>query len=233
MQSSVPTFDIPFFKGYMDEAPTKENGWKLDHDGPVSKEFKDSPLKIYKKLIEGEPIVTIRVEASLKGVRLENLFTMATDIKYREKMERAPKVIKTVEQFNKNTDVIYTEMEFPFPLSNREFLQKRLYFGNKEDKELVKRLGMYEKDHRYYAVLVQSTERDDYPKKNEPIRAETKIQFILIEEVPNDPHTVKYTMVMCQRMNGDIPNMMINKMSSKMPIKIVEGFLDLYPKCFN
>ena len=233
MQSSTPVFDIPFFKSYMDEAPTKENGWILAHEGPVEKKTPESTLKVYKKLVEGEPTVTIKTEGYFKGVKAENLFTMFKDISYREKLGHKPKVIKVVEQINKNSDVIYVELDLPFPMTNRDMVQKRLYLGNKEDADLVRELGLYQKDHKYYAVLVQSTERPEYPAKSKPIRAEIKIQFVLIEEDPKDPESTRISMVMCQKMNGDVPNMLINKISTKMPVGMMTGFVELYRKTFN
>ena len=40
MQNTAPTFDVSAFKTFLDESPTQDNGWKLDHDGPIKK---DSP----------------------------------------------------------------------------------------------------------------------------------------------------------------------------------------------
>ena len=38
--SSIPDFDIQQFKSVMTQDPTQENGWTLQYEGSVDKEFK-------------------------------------------------------------------------------------------------------------------------------------------------------------------------------------------------
>ena len=174
----------------------------------------------------------MRIDAVLKGVKAENIVTMQRDISYREKMGRPPKQIKVIGQTSKNSDIIYVELDLPFPMTNRDFVQKRLFVSNKEDPELVRKLGLFDWNHGYHAILVQSTENAGYPAKSKPIRGETKMHHILLEEDPNDKSVLKMKIIISQQLNGDIPKMLLSTMSEKMPKNMMTGLLTSHKKFF-
>lgn len=230
--SSVPDFDIHQFKTVMTQEPTQENGWTLQYEGPVDLEFPDSTIKTYKKRNDAASGFTMRIDAVLKGVKAENIVTMQRDISYRGKIGKPPKQIKVVEKTSKNSDIIYIELGFPFPMTNRDIVQKRLFVSNKQDPELVQKLGLFDKSHAYHAVLIQSTEHKEYPTKEKPIRAETQMYHTLVEEDPNNKNVVRMKMVIQQQLNGDIPKVMINALGSKMPKTMITGLLTAQKKYF-
>ena len=190
-------------------------------------------MKIYQRKTQGESGITIRIEATLKNVKQENLVLMNKDITYRQKFERPPKEIKVIEQTSKNSDVIYMEMDLPFPLTNRDFVQKRLFVNNKEDPELTRQLGLWNWDHKYNAIMIQSTEREEYPEKSKPIRGETKMIYLLLEEDPRDATVVKYKMILDQDMKGDIPKLVKETLGEKMPKRMMTDILKTHKKLFN
>jgi len=190
-------------------------------------------MKMYKKMREGDEVVTVRVDGVFKGLEAEKIFKMQTDLKLKVQMSEAPAQVKLVEQVSANTDVIYLEIALPFPLANRDFVQKRLYVGNKEDPELVKKLGLYDWSHKYYAFLSEATERPEYPPKSKLVRAETKMNYWIFEEDPNEKGTVKVRLVTCQKLNGNIPNVMINKATSSIKKTMIEPIFDSYKKIFG
>ena len=75
-----------------------------------------------------------------------------------------------VEKTFKNNDVIYTELNFPFPLTNRDFLIKRLYLSNKDDADLARQLRFYTQEHKYFCSYAKEYSKADYPEKSKPIR---------------------------------------------------------------
>ena len=168
----------------------------------------------------------------MKGFKAENIYKMFSDIALRPKWDSTPKVIKLVEQISPNNDIIYQELNLPFPLTNRDFVQKRLYLDNKSNSEIIKQLGLYEREHRYFVILLESTERPEYPRKDSPVRGETKMAYYLIEEDPENSNNSKITVVMCQDLKGSIPFMVINKVATKIPHKLVGSILDNYGKLF-
>jgi len=190
-------------------------------------------MKIYKKLLEGEPTVTIRFEGTLKGISAENFYKMTQDTTIRIKWDPVPKQLKVIEKTSENSDVIYVEANLPFPMSNRDFVQERLYLNNVDHAELVKELGLYDKPNKYYVLLIKSTEREEFPPKDKPVRGNTKMSYWFIEEDPSDKNSAKVVVLQCQELKGMIPVMLVNKIAGGFPHKIIGAMLDNYPKLFG
>ncbi len=164
---------------------------------------------------------------------MDNFVLMQRDIAYREKFATPPKQIKMIDRTSQNTDIIYLEVNLPFPMTNRDFVQKRLFVCNKEDPELARKLGLFDWSHKYYAILVQSTESADCPEKSKPIRGDTKMHHMLLEEDPNDKSVLKVKMVMSQAMKGDIPQIIMGAVAKKMPKMMMGGFMASYKNFFG
>ncbi len=190
-------------------------------------------MKAFTKKETGETQYTIRIEAEVKGFNAEKIVLMMRDVEYRKQTLNPPKEMKIIEHNSKNSDVAYFEIDLPFPLTNREFVQKRLFMGNKEDPENIRKLGLYDLNHEYHAVIIQSIEREEYPIKSKPIRGETKMYYLLLEEDVNDKSVLKMRLVLCQDLKGDIPKMILNSMITKMSTKFVGDILKSYTKIFN
>jgi len=146
----------------------------------------DSTLKIFKKKTEGETVITLSIEGTIKGVNAEKFFRMLNDTECAKKAKPAPKEFKILEKINDNVDFVYIHMPLPFPMSDRDWVQQRLYLNNKDHAKLVKQLGLYDKKHKYYVLAVKSVERDDCPLVDKLIRAEIKMNYWLIEEIPGE-----------------------------------------------
>jgi len=228
--STLPDFDIAHYKTNIEEAPTEQNGWKLEYEGHVEKEFKDSTMKVYRKKETSATAYTIRIDAVLKGVKPENIVTMTRDMSYREKEERPPKHYKIVENTSESSDISYIEINLPFPMTNRDFLQKRLFLHSKKDQELVKRLGLFNWDHTFHVIMMQSVQRADYPVKSKPIRAETRMNYMLFEEDPKDSSVLKVRWVLSQDLRGDLPKFVINAMGEKVPRKMIADLMSNHAK---
>ena len=190
-------------------------------------------MKIYKKQFPGESGYTMRIDATLHNIDIDKVTLMNRDIYYRQNGAKPPKEIRVVEETSKYSDVVYTEMNFPFPMSNREFLQKRLFVSNKADPEIVKHLGLWDWGHRYNVIVIQSTEKEDFPVKEKPVRAETKMNYTLLEEDPSDRNVVRMKVVIDQDLKGDIPKFVVNSFADKMPKIIMNSFLNSYTKFFG
>jgi len=177
--------------------------------------------------------VQMHIQACLSGVKAKNVFEILKDPSYREKIGRPPKIFEIVEQTSPNSDVLYLEIDLPSPLMNRDFVQKRLYYGNRENPELVDLLNLYKVDHRYYIIIIESTERPEYPEKDKPVRGETVINYTLIEEDPNDKDLTHVKILFHQRLNGNVPKGVLGKAVSQMPCKMMGALLECHKKFFD
>jgi hypothetical protein len=156
-----------------------------------------------------------------------------TDIPTILKGDTPLKEIKCIEKISNTSDIVYLEMNLPFPMSNRDLLQKRLFLGNKEEPTLVKELGLYDWSHRYYVVLGKSVERADVPLKKDIVRAKAKMNYWLIEEDPQSWNKTKITQVACQEMGGNIPNSVLNSFGAKGAHTKMEKLRENYTKIFS
>ena len=187
---------------------------------------KDIQVKSWKK--QGTAGTITRAETVLKGVTIDNIVLMNRDISYKLKGKNPPKQLKIVEKTSPYSDVLYTELGFPFPMSNRELVQKRLFVGNKEDPEVVKQLGLFDWSHRYYVTLVQGTDRPEYPVTKKLVRGVTPLGHTLLEEVEGG---VKVTFLICQDL--DLPKSAAKQLDDNMGVVIVIGLLDSYKQAFG
>jgi hypothetical protein len=66
---------------------------------------------------------------------------------------------------------VYFEAISPVLTSNRDFIHYRMYLCNKENPELVKKYGLYEKENKYYMTYARSIKPFDYPEREGIVRA--------------------------------------------------------------
>ena len=183
--------------------------------------------------MEGDSHITTRVEGTLTNVTLEKFFQMMTDVTMMQKGDTPLKEIKVIEKVSNNSDIIYLKINFPFPLSDRDFLQQRLFLGNKEDPALVKELGLYDWSHRYYVFIGHSIERADCPPKKDVVRAHAKMNYWILEEDSQSWNKIKIKQVACQDMGGNIPTSVTNTLGVKGAQKRLESFLDNYHRNYS
>ena len=181
--------------------------------------------------MEGETTITLSIEGKIKGIKAENFYRMLWDKSYIEYADPKPKEFKVVEQINNNTDIAYIEVSLPFPMTNRDFVQKRFHASNKDDKELE--LGLYDSKHNYYVLMIQSIEHPQYPVQKSPIRAEIKMNYWLIEDDPEVEGGMRFKTKVCQVLNGSLPLFFVNDLGPKMAHKNMEKMIDTYFKIFG
>jgi len=189
-------------------------------------------MKIYNKTETAKCGMFTRIDAVLKGVKAKNIMLMSRDITYRKKADHPPKKIKMIEKTG-NTDIIYVELDLPHPLINRDMVQKRLFVGNKENPELIKKLGLFDWEHEYFAMIVEPTTRPEYPSQNMPIRSEMKMHHMLLEEDPNDKTALKVRLIAEFDMCGDIPDPFMNAIRQNAPYRMMTSILTCYSKFFG
>ncbi len=193
----------------------------------------DSELKIFKKKMEGDTIITMSFEGRVKGLNAENFYRMLWDQECVEKAEPKPKTFKTVQKITDNIDIMYIEVALPFPMSDRDFVQKRLHLNSKVDKKIVKELGLYDWNHNFYIIMIKSAEHPDYPIQKKPIRADVKMNYWLIEEDPKEEGVMIFKTKVCQDIGGSVPLFFMNDVAPKMAHKNLETMIDNYYRIFG
>lgn len=152
---------------------------------------------------------------------------MLYTVRFDPKEKSAPKQHKIIEQSSKNTMISYLEASLPFPLTNRDFVQKKLCLSKKEDSDLIKKLGVQESSQsQYYIFITEPTEHKDYPEKKSPVRAKV-INYVLIEELSTKE--IRITSVSIIDLGGNLSSAQ-DKMLPKSSQDILEKQLADYSK---
>ncbi len=129
-----------------------------------------------------------------------------------------------------NSDIIYTTIEFPMPLSNRDLLQVRHFVDNKKDEDLIKKYGLPEKSHHYFFQVNKSCTRKDCPDKKGFVRADMQKAGWIAEEIPDKPGYISYKSLMQQDIKGSAPTFLVTKFAKGVCLKGMTGFLEGYKK---
>ena len=189
-------------------------------------------MKIFYKTDEGESLITVRFEASLKGVRADNLYSMLFDISNRMEWDEDIKSIDLLHKKSGHEDIIVEEVNMPFPLTNREYVKWRYYVSNKDNPGLVRQHGLYDISSPYYAVTMKSINVYELPEKENVVRGEIKKSYWFIREDPHDKNSCKIKVVVSQDLKGMIPQFILNRLAAKYPKKMLNNFLDSYKQIF-
>lgn len=157
---------------------------------------------------------------------------MFLDPEKRMQWDNRVKAFDLLEVLDSNIDVCYTEINFPFPMSNRDLVQVRYFVDSKNDGDLIKKYGLPEKSHRYFLQTNRNITREDCPEKSGKVRAEMIKYGWILEEIPDKPGYVSYKCVIQQDVKGLAPTMLINKFAASTCSKGMVGFLEGYKKLY-
>lgn len=177
--------------------------------------------------------ITTRIEGSLANVAAENLFKMMKELPIMLTCGAPLLGLKNVEKLSSNSEILYFGMKLPFPFTNRDFLQKRFFFGNKEDPRLAREFGLYDWSHKYYVLMNRSIEREDYPHRQDFVRAQAKMNYWLIEEDPVERTKVRFRQIACQNMGGKLNVPFVNAMGVRTAPSRIETILEHYRQIYG
>jgi len=227
MEGFLKDFDVSALHQLVQEAPLKENGWTLDSEGPIHKSFSENTIKVFKKQLAGESVMSIKYDAFIKGVDI-NKWTKVGHIDHRKKWDP---FLRHMEQtiHPEGWKLVYLQAKMPFPLTDRDMVQRSYSICNKTNPELVTKYNLPQTDHTYYLNMVEPAISDKYPEKREFVRGETK-QATLIEEIPGKEGGIRIRSVNNSNIKGSVPTGVLNALAGKGPYKILSKQLEFYPK---
>ena len=175
---------------------------------------KNEKMTILRKTEEGNPVVLVRARANVSG-SAEKVFKLIYDLNYRAKWDRVFSNFKIVKILNQNIDLMYTYLKAPMFVTDRDFLQKRVYCRNFNGID--------------YIIAFRSVEDPDVPQLKNVIRAHTFISGYIITST--GPNSCSLSLVSQTDIKGYIPKSLINAGAAKAPldwIKRLEAGMNLF-----
>lgn len=168
----------------------------------------------------------VRSEAVIEGVNIDKFAKALSDL--RSEWDERIKDTKVILELPEGK-VGYSVLNTPFPLSDRDAVIKLYRICNKTHSDLVKKYGLPTVDYKYYLILDESVEIEEYPKKKGKERAQLN-SFYMIEEVTDKKDCFKVRTSMRNDLGGSIPDFLMNTMAKKMPKKIFNDLVECIPK---
>ena len=206
MEASVDAETLKYFEQAIASEKAQGDGFE-----PVLEEF---GLKVFRK--DGGPSgVVIKAFMDFHEISAQDLATCLLEDELRKVWDPNFKHPQVLEQLSETSDVYYFVAEAPFPLSNRDFVNKRFLLKNHQDVD--------------YFSYMTATEHPAKPADGKLVRGKFH-QFARIIRQDKSGSGCRLTIIMQTEFGGNVPSMVVNKKASGMPKDTYKNILKHYPQ---
>ena len=184
--------------------PTDGQGW--------SQVINEKNSTFYQKIIPGCPFVLVKGVSLIENIPFDVAWKAIADTNLRKNWETLFLNFDSIEKNPEdNTEIIYFNMEAPFPVQDRDFLQKKIVLHDYPAKGQV-------------LIHIISTETDKKPPLSKYVRAQTLVGGYLFKELSTFPMRSSITIVNQVDLKGSIPRYLLNKYSASGSRDWVESY---------
>ncbi len=206
MEASVDAETLKFFNEAIASEKEEGNGYE-----PVVEEF---GIKIFRK-DGGQSGVVVKAFMDFHDMSAQELATCLLEDELRKVWDPNFKNPQVLEKLNETTDVYYFVAEAPFPLSNRDFVNKRYFLKNHDGVD--------------YFSYMTATEHPSKPATTSLVRGKFH-QFARIVRQDKSGSGSRLTIIMQSEFGGNVPSMVVNKKASSMPKDTYKNIQKHYPQ---
>ena len=176
---------------------------------PTTKEFgytnviNEKKCKVYKRLVEGIPVILIKAIANLPYSK-DVVFEAIANLNIRKQWDSVFSELRVVNHEGENgAEILYMILKSPvFVVKNRDFVQQRKIWRNFPTT----------KSHMLHFISIDSPA---CPENKKCIRAETVISGYYMQDDPEDPGHTLLGVLSQTDIKGDIPVFLVNKFAPK------------------
>eukprot|EP01101_Sappina_pedata_P002194 TRINITY_DN1244_c0_g1_i1.p1 TRINITY_DN1244_c0_g1~~TRINITY_DN1244_c0_g1_i1.p1 ORF type:complete len:255 (-),score=105.90 TRINITY_DN1244_c0_g1_i1:156-827(-) len=177
----------------------EEDGWDLAYDNGTT-------TKVFRKKGTGAPIDPVRVWADLPNIQPEILYDILHDHEYRTVWDENMISGVVIEQLDDRNEIGYYSAKSPVAVSNRDFLNQRMWRQNTEKGEWI--------------IWNHAVEHPDWPEKKGFVRATSICSgYLITRRAEGGSRFVYYTQC---NLNGWIPGFVINSATTTFAPKMVD-----------
>ena len=167
-------------------------------DSRWSKVINEKNVVFYNKAIPNCPNILVKGIALLEGIPFDIAWKAIADTNLRIKWEKLFLNFESVENHPENdTEIIYFNMKAPFPVQDRDFLQRKTVLYDYPVKGQV-------------LIHIESVECDKKPPSSKYVRAQTIVAGYLFKELSKFPLRCSITIINQVDLKGSIPRYLIN-----------------------
>ncbi len=176
---------------------------------PTTKDFgytnviNEKKCKVYKRLVEGIPVILIKALAHLPYSK-DVVFEAIANLDIRKQWDSVFSELRVVNHNGENgAEILYMIIKSPvFVVKNRDFVQQRKIWRNFPTT----------KSHMLHFISIDTP---DCPVNKKCIRAETVISGYYMQDDPEEPEHTLLGVLSQTDIKGDIPVFLVNKFAPK------------------
>lgn len=220
---------LPDFQKYLkllDEG--EDDGWNVETKGQIG-DIKDTYLEVHSKTIDNQPLLFLKLTGEMKDVDVDKFIRMLDDLELKKQWDERCKGGDAIAFFPGEGKLFTIQLKMPFPLTDRDSVEKRHAICNKLHPDLVKKYGLPEKDNKYWFIVIEPIKLKGYEETSDFVRATFTLVF-LAEELSEKPGFISLKGVMHNDAGGMIPNFLVNFLAGKLPSRM---FAQIYESYFN
>ena len=176
---------------------------------PTTKEFgysnvvDEEKCKVYKRMVEGSPVILIKCLAQLPYNK-DVVFEAIANLDIRKQWDSVFDELRVVNHEGENgAEILFMIVKSPvFFVANREFVQQRKMWKNFPT----------DKSHILHFI---SVENHDCPPNKKNVRAETIISGYYMQDDPKNPEHTILGVLSQTDLKGNIPHFLVNQIAPK------------------
>ena len=159
--------------------------------------------KVYKRMVEGFPVILIKCLAHIPYTK-DVVFEAIANLDIRKQWDSVFSELKVVNHEGENgAEILFMIVKSPvFFISNRDFVQQRKMWKNFPT----------EKSHILHFI---SVENHECPPSKKNVRAETIISGYYMQDDPDNPEKSILGVLSQTDLKGNIPHVLVNKFAPK------------------
>ena len=186
---------------------------------PTTKDFgytnviNEKKCKVYKRLVEGIPVILIKALAHLPYSK-DVVFEAIANLDIRKQWDSVFSELRVVNHNGENgAEILYMIIKSPvFVVKNRDFVQQRKIWRNFPTT----------KSHMLHFISIDTP---DCPVNKKCIRAETVISGYYMQDDPEEPEHTLLGVLSQTDIKGNIPHFLVNKFAPKSSKKWVKSLI--------
>ncbi|TXB62956.1 hypothetical protein FRY97_11485 [Phaeodactylibacter luteus] len=169
-------------------------------------------MQVYLRDVPGSPIKQIKIEATLNA-SLDAVVSVLKDIDAYQEWIYKCQSAKRLQPSTQNSSHYYCRVDFPWPMSDRDFIAKSKLWQDENDRTVY--------------IEVEGLPNDREPVQDVVRIPELKISYAL-KPLPNEQ--VQMTYILHSDPAGDIPTWLVNMVVDNGPLNTVKGMREMLKK---
>jgi hypothetical protein len=191
----------------------------------VIKQTKD--LQVYRK--PANKNFTFKAYMYFDDMPTEIVYALSCDLTVRQHWDPVYLKVTEVERLDEESDIIYTQLKTPKPVTNRDSCLLRVIKMSRPTEPANNSLF----ENKTFVVMCRTTTHEKCPITSQFVRVTAPIHAYLIEPDPKRKNGCCMFVISEHDMGGYIPQFVINLIAARSPVQWYSSVLDVTRKVYD